>query len=262
VSTADLNPLTRFSDRVDDYVKYRPSYPPELIAHLRSHAGLGPQTVAADLGAGTGIFSKLLLDAGARVIAVEPNAAMRAAAERLLGSYPRFSAVDGTGERTGLPDQSTTLITCAQAFHWMDPAVARREFARISRPGAAWALIWNVAIVEDEFARGYERIKADFGTDFEKVRHENVEAEGRFDVLYGAGGWAKRDFPNHQDLDWEGLRGRLLSSSYAPKAGHPNHEPMLGALRELFERTQSGGHIRMNYRTELILGGAGVAAAA
>lgn len=251
---SDLNPLTRFTDRVDDYVRYRPSYPAELIAALRREVSLGPDATVADVGSGTGIFSRLLLDTGAKVYAVEPNDAMRDAATRQLGGHARFVAVAGTGEATTLPDASVNLVACAQAFHWLDAALARKEFLRITRPGGHWALVWNTTVIESEFARGYEQVKTEYGTDFSRVRHENEERRGRFDTLFGPGGWRRESFPNHQDLDWEGLRGRLLSSSYAPGPGDPRHEPMLAALRRLYEATAVEGKIRMAYHTELILG--------
>lgn len=250
-----LDPLHRFSDRVQDYVRFRPSYPPELIAHLRHQAGLGPGCMVADVGAGTGIFTRLLLETGARVFAVEPNDAMRAAAEVELARNPRFTSVPGTSEQTGLPDRSVGLITCAQAFHWFEPMATRREFRRIGSTGAWCALVWNEPIADaTEFSQGYERIKENYGTDFEAVRHRSTERKDIYDRFFGRRTWEKRSFGNFQVLDFEGLKGRLLSSSYAPKEGHPSHPPMLAALRELYERCQQGDMIRMDYRTNLYLG--------
>jgi SAM-dependent methyltransferase len=240
---------------VGDYVRYRPGYPLELIRSLREGAGLAETSAVADVGSGTGIFTRLLLGAGAKVFAVEPNDAMRSAAEAELGALGNFTSVKGTAEATGLGDRSVSLVTCAQAFHWFEAAGARSEFRRILVPGGWCALIWNTPIVGGtEFAEGYERIKGEFGTDFQRVRHENLEKEGRFDAFFGAGGWRKETFDNFQDLDFEGLKGRLLSSSYAPMAGHPRHERMMRALAGLFERSQKGGVVRMDYNTELFLG--------
>jgi SAM-dependent methyltransferase len=255
VTKADLNPLGRFSDRVDDYVRFRPGYPSSLIDFLRANAGLKAGASAADVGSGTGILTRLLLDAGARVHAVEPNDAMRGAAEAEFGDNPRFISVNGTAEKTGLPAASVSLITCAQAFHWFEPAETRTEFARILAPGGRCAVIWNSSIMDGSaFAQGYELIKSKFGTDFGRVRHESVRAPAEFDSFFGRGGWQRHSFDNFQMLDRTGLRGRLLSSSYAPKPGHPAHEPMLAALDELFERCQLSGMVRMDYKTELFLG--------
>src|SRR3984957_17547068 len=135
----------RFSNRVEDYVRYRPSYPPDLLAFLWQRTGLDPTVRVADIGSGTGIFSRLLIEAGATVFAVEPNAAMRSAAEAAFSGQPRFASREGTAEAAfpaqprfasregtaeapGLPECSVSLIPCAQAFHWFDPAAARREF--------------------------------------------------------------------------------------------------------------------------------------
>jgi len=246
--------LRRFSDRVQDYVRYRPSYPAAALGWLRERGGLGPGTPVADVGAGTGIFSRLLLEAGARVFAVEPNDAMRAAAEAQLGGNAAFLSSAGTAEATGLPAGGVALVTCAQAFHWFEPARARAEFRRILAPGGACALLWNTSVRGGAFAEGYEEIKARFGTDFKEIRHEELEAGGRMAAFYGPAGYEKRLFPNAQALDRDGLRGRLLSSSYAPKAGHPNHAPMLAALDALFARCQAGGRVAMEYQTEVYLG--------
>jgi SAM-dependent methyltransferase len=254
MADGDLNPLGRFSDRVRDYVLYRPGYPASLLAFLRERAGLGEGSAVADVGAGTGIFTRLLLQAGARVFAVEPNDGMRAAAEAASRGSPLFVSVKGTAEATGLAAASVSLVTCAQAFHWFDPARTGREFRRVLVPGGACALIWNTAVRRGEFAEGYEEIKAHFGTDFARIRHENIDAPERFGPFFGAGGWQRHAFANSQDLDWEGLKGRLMSSSYAPPAGHPGHDPMIAALRSLYERCQREGSVRMEYETELYFG--------
>jgi SAM-dependent methyltransferase len=250
----DLNPLSRFSSRVGDYVRYRPSYPGRLIEFLQDQAGLDSGAPVADVGAGTGIFTRLLLETGAQVWSVEPNDAMRAAAEAEFQGRPGFVSLKGTAEATGLADASVRLVTCAQAFHWFDPAGARREFRRILVPEGQCALIWNTAVRHGEFAEGYEDLKAKFGTDFQQIRHENIKAPERFGPFFGAGGWKRHVFDNFQVLDWEGLQGRLMSSSYAPPSGHPGHAPMLAALRALFERCQRSGAVKMVYETELYLG--------
>jgi SAM-dependent methyltransferase len=254
MAKGDLNPLGRFSSRVGDYVRYRPSYPASLIDFLKEHAGLGPDSAVADVGSGTGIFTRLLLQAGAKVSAVEPNDEMRAAAEAEFFPNGRFTSVTGTAEATGLPAAGVSLVTCAQAFHWFDPMPTRHEFRRILVPAGRCALIWNTAVRRGEFAEGYEEIKAAFGTDFKEIRHENIKASERFAAFFGPGGWKRHVFENFQVLEWEGLRGRLMSSSYAPPLGHPGHEPMLAALRALFDRSQRSGSVRMEYETELYLG--------
>jgi SAM-dependent methyltransferase len=252
---SNLDPLRRFSDRVENYVKYRPDYPAGVFHFLAANAGLSPAAIVADIGAGTGIFTRQLLETGARVIAVEPNDAMRAAAEAEFRGRANFESARGSGEESGLPDASVSLITCAQAFHWLEPARARREFMRILRPGGRCALVWNTPIVTgSDFAVGYERIKEEFGTDFHKVRSENIVRKEGFDAFFGVGRWGRTDFGHFQTLDYPGLKGRMLSSSYAPKEGHPRFGAMLAALEELFERCRDGGVVRMEYTTEVFLG--------
>jgi SAM-dependent methyltransferase len=251
----DPNPLGRFSDRVDDYVRHRPSYPAGVIGLLRERTGLTGASFVADVGSGTGIFTRLLLDTGARVSAVEPNDAMRAAADAAFRGRANFTSVKGTAEATGLGDHSVALVTCAQAFHWFDAARARREFSRILVPEGWCALIWNTPLAAGtDFAAGYEGIKEEFGTDFKRVRHENIEKTARFDAFFGAAAWKRECIENSQTLDLEGLKGRLLSSSYAPNAGHPRHGAMMTALDDLFRRCEKGGVVRMDYTTEVFLG--------
>jgi SAM-dependent methyltransferase len=250
-----LDPQSRFSDRVGDYVKYRPTYPSALIRFLESRAGLGAGTAVADVGSGTGIFTGLLLDTRARVFAVEPNEAMRNAAEAAFTGRPGFSSINGTAEATGLGDGWVSLITCAQAFHWFRTEETRAEFCRILAPGGFCALVWNTAIMDKtEFAVGYEKVKLEHGTDFKQVRHEGIPKSARGDGLFGKGAWERHTFDNHQILDLPGLKGRLLSSSYAPKQGRPGYLPMMAALEDLFARTQKDGIVRMEYETELYLG--------
>jgi SAM-dependent methyltransferase len=252
---ADLDPLRRFSDRVDDYVRYRPGYPEAAVRLLVAKAGLAETSVVADVGSGTGIFTRLLLGTGASVFAVEPNDAMRGAAEAEFRGRANFTSIKGTAEATGLRDRSVSLVTCAQAFHWFEPAGTRREFRRILVPGGWCAVIWNTPVADGtDFAIGYERIKDEFGTDFQRIRHENIGKTARFDAFFGAGAWNAENFEISQTLDYEGLKGRLLSSSYAPNEGHPRHGAMMEALGSLYDRCQERGLVRMDYKTELFLG--------
>ncbi len=253
--TTDLDPLRRFSDRVEDYVRYRPGYPAGVTQFLGAKAGLAIGSNVADVGAGTGIFTRMLLDTGAMVAAVEPNDAMRGAAETEFRGRANFRSVKGTAEATGLPGGSMSLITCAQAFHWFEPSGSRKEFRRILARDGWCSMIWNTAIVDgSDFAIGYERLKEEFGTDFKRVRHETVEKTGRFDGFFGPGNWERQDFGNSQTLDLKGLRGRLLSSSYAPKAGHPRFNAMIAALTVLFDSCQRAGAVRIEYKTEVYAG--------
>ncbi|NID15439.1 class I SAM-dependent methyltransferase [Luteibacter yeojuensis] len=249
----DLRSTERFSDRVEDYVRYRPDYPQALVGWLHG-LGVHADWTVADIGAGTGISSKLFLDAGHRVTAVEPNAAMRAAAERWLGSEGRFDAVDGSAEATGLAGGSVDLVVAAQAFHWFDKEKVRAEFARILSPQGLVAVFWNSRrLVGTPFLEGYERLLLEYGLDYRGVaeRYTDDESMARW---FGQGYRGMASIPHSQKLDHEGLLGRLMSSSYAPKPGHPNHEPMLHALRALFDATQEGGTVDFDYDTRVFAG--------
>ncbi|WNQ11936.1 class I SAM-dependent methyltransferase [Paenibacillus aurantius] len=244
----------RFSNRVDTYVLYRPSYPKEALDYLYGPVGFTPESEIADIGAGTGIFSRLLLERGSRVLAVEPNGAMREAAEKTLGDEPRYQSVAATAEETGLPDGAVDHITCAQSFHWFDRTAARKEFHRILKPGGKVALIWNSRLTGGTpFLEGYESLLHRYGTDYEKVGHKNL-SEATLASFFKEHSMQRVVFPYRQLFDLEGLRGRLASSSYTPAPGQPNHEPMMMALDDLFNRTQQDGTVSFDYETEIYWG--------
>ncbi len=243
----------RFSDRVADYARYRPSYPEGLVPAIREAVGLTPAWVVADLGSGTGLSSRPFLEHGNPVVGVEPNEGMRGAAEASLAGFPAFRSVGGTAESTGLGDGSVDLVVAGQAFHWFDPAAAREESARILRDPGWAALFWNMRLSDaDAFARGYESLLERHGTDYGRVRSRWADRPA-IEAFFG-GRPEERRMPNEQVFDFEGLRGRLLSSSYAPAPGHPSHEPMMEELRRLFDEHAVDGTVRFAYETELFLG--------
>lgn len=242
----------RFSDRVKNYVLYRPNYPQEVISVLEKEAKLTSSTTIADIGSGTGISTRLFLDSGNTVYAVEPNDAMRHAAESFLHSYPNFHSVNGNASDTTLADHSVDLVTAAQAFHWFKPDRARREFNRILKPGGKIVLIWNRRKENDTpFLTGYEALLMEYGTDYDQVKHTNID-DSLLSVFFET--YTKHVLYNEQLFNFEGLKGRLLSSSYAPAEGHPNHEPMLWQLRILFDQYNEKGLVRFVYDTEIYIG--------
>ncbi|WP_199621147.1 class I SAM-dependent methyltransferase [Paenibacillus alkalitolerans] len=244
----------RFSDRVDTYVKYRPSYPKEAIDYLYDSVGLRAGSEIADIGAGTGIFSRLLLEQGSGVTAVEPNQAMREAAEKALSGESKFRAIPGSAEATGLPDHSVDFIVCAQAFHWFDRDAAKTEFGRILKPGGKTVLIWNSRLTHGTpFLEQYESLLHTFGTDYASVNHKNISSE-ILASFFKEGSLREARFPYKQLFDFEGLLGRLRSSSYSPVPGHPTYEPMLEELRKLFERNERNGTVSFDYETEVYWG--------
>jgi SAM-dependent methyltransferase len=243
----------RFNDRVADYAAHRPGYPPEMIAFLRDELGLGAGPAVADVGSGTGILAALLLREGCRVFAVEPNAAMRAAAEAALGGDPNFTSITGTAEETTLPDACVDFAAAAQAFHWFDAEKARGEFRRILKPGGRAVVVWNSRRTDSTpFLRDYEQLLRRFGTDYAQVAATYGD-EGSLRKFFAAG-YGRERFDNFQLFDFDGLRGRLLSASYVPLAGHPAHGPMLAELRRLFDAHQRGGRVRVEYDTDVYYG--------
>lgn len=250
----ELCSQSRFSNRVADYVRYRPGYPPQLMAWVHGRLGVSPQARVADIGAGTGISSRMFLQAGHPVIAVEPNAAMRTAAEQWLGGEAGFSAVGGSAEATGLADASVDVVSAAQAFHWFDTRAVRVEWARILRPAGLALVYWNSRLLEaTPFLAGYEALLLEFGTDYSAVA-ERYQDDATMRAWFGDGFIEAASFPNVQRMDFAALRGRLLSSSYAPAEGHPRHAPMLQALRVLFDRHAVDDHIEFAYQTRAFAG--------
>jgi len=244
----------RFSNRVADYVRYRPGYPPEILELLHEECGLTLESVIADVGSGTGILTKLFLENGNSVYGVEPNEAMREAGEEFLAAYPKFRSVAAPAEATTLPDASIDFVIAAQAFHWFDPPAARAEFTRILRMGGWVVVIWNERKKDlGPFAEAYEKLLRTYGTDYNAVSETYPEPE-RMAAFFGAGNFRHRAFLNEQLMDFDALRGRLLSSSYAPAPGHPNHAPMMAELRRIFDRYADNGRVRFEYNTHVYYG--------
>jgi SAM-dependent methyltransferase len=247
------NATSRFSDRVDNYVRYRPGYPSDALRVLKNDCGLKPEHVIADLASGTGIWTRMLLENGNRVFGVEPNAEMRQAGERLLAEFPRFTSVAGTAEATTLPEASVDFVTAAQAGHWFDRPRARREFVRILRPGGWLVLLWNERLTDSTpFLRDYEQLLLTFGTDYEQVRHEHTTES--LHEFFDPVPFQERIFANRQEFDYAGVEGRLLSSSYAPGPENPNHQPMLRELKLIFDAHAVDGRAAFEYKTRVYFG--------
>ena len=243
----------RFSDRVDNYVRYRPSYPLAVLDILRETTQLSLEDAIADIGSGTGISASLFLQAGHEVYGIEPNADMRQAAEALLESYSAFHSLDGTAECTNLPAQSMDYVIAAQAFHWFDPVMAKQEMMRILRPKGWILLLWNTRKIDSTpFACAYEDLLKEYGMDYLSIRHRNISPEQLKDFLGDS--FQSFTLENSQCFDFEGLKGRLLSSSYMPNEGRPNFMAMITALQLLFDAHQQEGFVTVEYDTELYLG--------
>jgi len=245
--------ISRFSDRVENYVRYRPGYPPEVMQTLKAECGLERSHAVADIASGTGIWTRMLLDNGNPVIGVEPNAGMREAGERLLAVFPKFISITGTAEATTLADESVDFVTAAQAGHWFDRVRSREEFVRILKLGGWLVLLWNERLTDSSpFLRDYEQLLLDYATDYEDVRHEGTTDQ--VNQFFDAAPYQERNFPMRQEFDYTGIEGRLLSSSYAPGPEHPQHKPMLRELRRIFDEHAVQGRAIFEYKTRMYFG--------
>ncbi len=241
-----LNPVERFSTRADAYARWRPDYPAGAID--AAVEGLLGGCRIADVGAGTGISSRMIADRGAHVYAVEPNAAMRA----LIPPHPNIEPVDAPAETLPFDDASLDLVTVFQAFHWFDPDRFLAESHRVLRPGGRLALVWNERDDErDAFTAAYRTI----------VRKASGDhpAEARMDhvgPLYASSLFTdvnKLTFPHAQRLDWEGLLGRMQSTSYLPREGDA-WTALVETMRELYARHAGmGGTVTLVYETRVYL---------
>jgi len=244
----------RFTSRVANYVRFRPGYPAGIVGLLRREYGLTEGSEVADIGSGTGLLSRVFLDAGFAVTGVEPNREMREACDALLAGYAGFRSIDGTAEATTLGDSSVDLITAAQAFHWFDVDATRREWFRVLRPNGAAALIWNERFMDTPFMREVEAIADKYAAAGDPEGKIREAGRSRIGGLFGSPGFRVDEFPNYQMFDFEGLVGRISSSSYLPMAGEPAYEEMSGELRVVFEKWREDGFVRFLYRTKVFHG--------
>lgn len=247
------DPTKRFSSRAENYARYRPGYPAEVLELLKDRCGLDDASVIADVGSGTGNLARLFLENGNKVFGIEPNDEMRRAGERLLDGSTSFESVAGTAEETTLGEDSVDFVTVGQAFHWFDVGAARREFGRVLKPGGWVALIWNARRKDTPFLADYERLLETYATDLETVKKDRADKKvlGSF---FGPGGYEMRLFQHHQTFDREGLRGRLLSSSFTPEEDHPNYRPMLEELEQIFRAHEEGGTVAFEYEARVYYG--------
>jgi SAM-dependent methyltransferase len=245
----------RFTGRVEDYARYRPTYPPELLDLLRRECGLTEDAVVADVGSGTGILARLVLENGNRVIAVEPNDEMRRAGESLLSGHDQFESVTGTAEATTLPRSSVDLITAGQAFHWFEPARARKEFARVLRPDGRVVLVWNDRRKHGApFQEAYEKLLETYATDYAEIEHGRKGSLENIRSFFAPNSVHTATFGNKQVLDYDGLLGRLRSSSYVPAQGQSGHSEMIDELQRIFREHENGGRVVMEYDTRAYFG--------
>jgi SAM-dependent methyltransferase len=246
------DPTERFSDRAETYAKYRPGYPDDVVRFLGTF--LAPPATAADIGSGTGILTRQLLNNNYDLYAVEPNEAMRKEAERTLSGHPSFRSVCGTAEATTLPDRSIDLITCAQAFHWFDRVKTKVEFSRILKINGITAILWNERGEDaSPVNQAYDKLLKEMAPDYQNVSHRRVTTE-EIRTFFAPGEVGLRTFANYQVLDREAFIGRLISSSYVPNVGQAGHQEIIAAAEKIFDARHVGGEIRFDYETKIYVG--------
>lgn len=248
------DPLARFSDRAEDYAKYRPHYSPDVVHALKQACGLSSEHLIADVGCGPGMLAEIFLENSNRVIGVEPNREMRIAGEKYLAGHPNFRAVDGSAESTSLDNASVDFVIAGQAFHWFRPPEARVEFARILKPGGWAVLVWHDRSVDaTPFLRAYEEFLRKYSNDYEQVTHKYLASYEALERFFAPDRMRLIKQRNQQRLDYDGLRGRLLSSSYIPKSGE-RHDAMMEALPRLFSDHATDDHVVLEYDTKIYYG--------
>lgn len=238
----------KFSGRAEVYQKARPNYAPGLFACLQQEFGLNAGSIAADVGSGTGILTRQLLELGIRVYAVEPNDDMRQIAEKELGGSPGFISVDGSAERTNLPDQSVDFVFAASAFHWFDPLAFKKECERIIKPGGMAFLIWNETQMPEEIKQGRTAIFEKYTRPGEGKRASHKEKPGVKEAFFD-GNLGEARFSNAIQYDRERFINRTLSSSYSLTEADPGFDQFVADLGSLFDHYAEGGVIAVQQET-------------
>ena len=242
--------VTRFSDRVENYLKFRPDYPAKVTEFLLGERSRSADFTLVDLGSGTGKLTRLFLDKGIRAYGVEPNREMREAAESLFSQYSGFVSVEGTGEDSGLEDACADLITIGQALHWFDLDKAREECRRLLKAGGRVAVVYNERSTRSPLLKDYEALLHEHARNYAEVNHRNID-DSAFEQFFGGPDFTLLETDNHQLFDFESFLGRYSSSSYAYQEGDEAFPAARIALRNLFKRYQNKGYIKFEYQTRV-----------
>ncbi|MFT3935825.1 MAG: class I SAM-dependent methyltransferase [Chitinophagaceae bacterium] len=240
----------RFSEKAANYNLYRPSYPPVIIEWLKKSINLQLQQSIADIGSGTGIFSAIFLQANYTVYGIEPNEPMRQFAETNFASQKNFHSIDGTAEQTNLPNNSVDLITVAQAFHWFDLPVVKKEFQRILKPNGYVLLAWNILQSNTPFLKAYALLKEKYE---EQDAHPDHADSIMINHFFAPQPVIKQEIENVQWRDADGLKGLLLSSSKIPQPQDERYASMMNELQQIIEKYAVNGKFELIYSTKLYL---------
>ncbi len=244
----------RFSQTVEHYQRYRPSYPQIMVDFLLEQKVLGKGKVVADIGSGTGIFTQQLLTLGMKVFAVEPNGPMRGSAQQQFSIYPYFMSINGTAEATTLKDNSVDVISVATAFHWFNRKTCQSEFKRILRNNGDVLLLWNLRLTKlSALLQSYDDLLHQYCPDYNGIPSQQI-AESEVLAFFAKDSVKIYQFENQQLFDWKGLVGRLRSTSYALTPDQDHYDNMIKDLTHLFNQYQTNGKVIFPYTTKLYLG--------
>ncbi len=250
-----INPTTRFSNTVKNYIRFRPGYPPEFLIFMKNELALDPNSIIADIGSGTGKLSRLFLENGNSLYGIEPNTEMRSAAEDLFDNYLNFHSLEGTAEAISLESHSIDFITAAQAFHWFDVDKTKKEFKRILKPNGYVLLIWNKRLDnKSAFMKDYNAFLENYSTDLQSINLRRVANETGMNQFFGEGKFQMKRFEHFQQFDFSGVKGRYLSCSYAYQKEHPDYEKAMKQLNIIFDQHEQNGKLKMWYEMVVYFG--------
>jgi len=246
----------KFNGMGKTYAKFRPTYPQAFIEYLCTDVGVTKNSVIADIGSGTGILTKQLLELGNRVIAVEPNEDMRVVAESDLCGYENFTSVNSSAENTTLDSQSVDSITVAQAFHWFDRELFKAECRRILKPNGKVILVWNSRIFGTEIVEDGDKINKKYCPNFKGFdggMRGTEDENNRFEDFF-ARRYEVKIFENNMTFNLDGFIGRNRSASYSLKESDKNYPAYIAELTECFNRHAVDGKLVMPNDTRSYVG--------
>jgi ubiquinone/menaquinone biosynthesis C-methylase UbiE len=250
----ERDPIKRFSGRAENYEKYRPSYPKEVLMELKTKISMTNDKIIVEIGSGTGKLSKILLEEGYKVYAVEPNDEMRNVAEKLLNDYRTFTSINGRAENTTLESNKADFIITAQAIHWFEPTKSLKEFHRILKPDGKLAVIWNQRDIQGSILqKKYEEILLKFSPEYRKMPHRNLD---KFKMAEYIEPSSLKEYRCRysQILTFAEMKGRLDSTSYVPKKDHHSYPALMNELDLFFKNFELNGKIEFPYVTRLFYG--------
>lgn len=243
-----------FSGKADVYKKYRSEYPDIFLDYLYSDLGFSPQSIIADIGAGTGMLSKCLLQRGSRLIFVEPNEDMFNAAKAEFGQNERCVFIKAPAEETTIPSTSVDFVTAARSFHWFDSERFKTECQRILKPDGRVLIIWNNDKLPQEITEETDALSRKYSALFENQPHRKNKTTEAFGQFFKNGSYEHVKFEKESEMNKETFIGRFLSRSYAPNEGEENYEVFVNGLKEIFDRYANKGCITTTNCTECFYG--------